>query len=98
MASPRLLAVLAVLNVPMYVVVFRAFFDDFEELAGGLGALDPSLWARLLDALSGQWYDNQWAKAKLLVASVLCASLVLGEYSTVQQHAPALAHWLDHAW
>jgi hypothetical protein len=82
----------------MYVVVFRAFFDDLDELAGGLNELDASLWARLRDALSGQWYDNQWAKTKLLVAGVLCASLVLGEYSTVLQHAPVLARWLEQAW
>jgi hypothetical protein len=98
MASPHLLAVLAVLNVPIYVAVLRAFFDDLAELAGGLWAWEAPPWARLWDALSGRWFDDQWAAAKLLVAGVLCGLLVLGEYSTVLQHAPALAHWLDQAW
>lgn len=89
---------LAVLNVPVYVVVFRKFFDDLEELEGGLWAWNAPPWARMWDALSGCWLDNEWAKTKLLVACVLCGMLVLLEYGTVKDHAPAVVRWLDQAW
>lgn len=98
MRSPHLLIVLAILNIPVYVAVYRKFFDDFDELEGGLSALDSRFLPRLANALSGRWYDNQWAKTKLLVACVFCGLLVLLEYGTVMDHAPAIASWLDQAW
>jgi hypothetical protein len=96
--SPHLLIVLAVLNIPVYVLVFRKFFDDLDEIARGLWAWEAPLWARMLDAMSGQFGDNQWASAKLLVTCVLCGLLVLLEYGTVKDHAPAVVRWFDHAW
>jgi hypothetical protein len=98
MKSPHLLIVMAVLNVPIYVAVFRKFFDDLEELSRGLWMWEAPFWAGLNAALSGQWLDSQWAKTKLLVACVLCGLLVLLEYGTVMDHAPGIARWLDQAW
>lgn len=86
------------LNVPIYVAVFRRFFNDLDELAGGLWTWRAPLWARLGDAASGRWRDDRWASAKLLVACVLCGLLVLLEYGTVKDHAPAVVRWLDQAW
>ena len=97
MESPHLLAVLAVLNVPIYLAVFRAFFDDLAELSRGLWVGEASLWTSMRNPVPGKWLDTQWASVKMLVASVLCGMLVLGEYSTVLQCAPALAHWLNQA-
>jgi hypothetical protein len=98
MKSPHLLIVLAVLNVPVYVLVLRKFFDDWGEVEAGLWAWNAPFWASLRDAVSGRWLDNQWAKTKLLVACVLCGLLVLLEYGTVKDHAPAIVRWLDQAW
>ena len=98
MASPHLLIALAVLNVPIYVAVYRAFFDDLDEAGRGLWMWEAPFLARLMSALSGRLLDDQWAGAKLLVACVLCGLLVLLEYGTVKDHAPAIARWLDQAW
>jgi hypothetical protein len=98
MAYPHLLAILAALNLPIYFKVYRAFFDDVEELAGGLSTWNRSFWSRMSDAISGRMLDNQWAGAKLLVALVLCGLLVLAEYGSVLQYAPGVARWLQLAW
>jgi hypothetical protein len=98
MKSPHLLIVLAVLNVPIYVAVFRKFFDDLVEIGRGFWMWESPFWAGLDAALSGRWLDDQWAKSKLLVACVLCGMLVLLEYGTVKDHAPAIVRWLDQAW
>lgn len=98
MTSPHLLIALAVLNLPVYVAVLRAFFDDWEEVGRGLWMFGSSFLARLESALSGRWLDDQWAKTKLLVACVACGLLVLLEYGTVKDHAPSIVRWLDQAW
>jgi len=98
MKSPHLLIALAVLNVPVYVAVFRKFFDDLTELARGFWMWEAPFWAGLGAALSGRLLDDQWAQVKLLVACVLCGLLVLLEYGTVKDHAPAIVRWLDQAW
>lgn len=86
------------LNAPVYYMVYLKFFDDLEELEGALWAWDTRFLARLSNALSGRWFDNQWAGTKLMVACVLCGLLVLLEYGTVKDHAPAIVRWLDQAW
>jgi hypothetical protein len=98
MISPHLLIVLAVLNVPVYVMVFRAFFWDLDEAARGLWLWEGGFFARLQSALSGRLLDDQWAGAKLLVFGVFCGLLILLEYGTVKDHAPAIVRWLDQAW
>jgi hypothetical protein len=97
MKSPHLLIVLAALNLPGYVAVFRAFFDNREEFGRGVWMSGSSFFARLESALSGRFLDDQRANTKLLVACVACGLPVLLEYGSVKDHAPAIVQWLDQA-
>jgi hypothetical protein len=98
MKSPHLLIVLAVLNVPAYVLILRRFFDDWAEVGRGLFIWEAPFWARVRSALDGTLLDDQWSGTKLLVACVACGLLVLLEYGTVKDHAPSIVRWLDQAW
>jgi hypothetical protein len=98
MKSPHLLLVLAVLNVPTYVLVFSKFFDGFGDFAQGMWAWRAPRWGSVSDSLSRNYGDNKWPIVKLFMACVFCGLLVLLEYGTVMDHAPGVARWIDQAW
>jgi hypothetical protein len=98
MKSPHLLLALAVLNIPAYIAVFGKFFDGIGDFAEGMWAWRAPRWGSISDSLSKNYGDNKWPGVKFLVACVCCGMLVLLEYGTVMDHAPAIASWLDQAW
>lgn len=96
MKSPHLLIALAVWNVPIYIVVLRTFFDDPGRARRRTVGAGGSALGTHVGRVAARWL-YEWAKTKLLVACVLCGLLILLEYGTVKDHAPAIVGWLDQA-
>ena len=99
MTSPHLsLFVLAVLNVPVYYMVYLKFFDDLEELEGALWArADPIPGAaveRVIRAVVRQSVGRNQADGGVRALR----PPGVARYGTVKDHAPAIVRWLDQAW
>ena len=98
MTSPRLFGVLAVLNAPVYLLLFRTCFDDLREVLYGVWQWEAPFLSLLWDPTGGRNDSNFPAAIKLLWVGMLCALLVVLEYNSLIEHAPGLARWLQHAW
>lgn len=68
--------ILAVVNLPVYFVLGRLFFSDWDEF---WEALRFWITPDLISALRGEFWDDWWAETKLGLWFVCCAGCVLAE-------------------
>ena len=68
--------ILAVANIPLYVVVGSCFFKDWDDFGSAL-----VFWIKpdLLSALHGEFWDDWWAETKLGFMVICSVVLVWGE-------------------
>lgn len=79
-------AILAVLNIPCYVLVGKAVFGSWDEF---VDAVRFWLTPDLLSAIRGDWADDFWAEMKLWVWFFACTGLVLLEVFLIHPFLPA---------
>jgi len=87
---PALFAIVAVLNVPIYILVARSFFDGWDELWQMFRYWFGSPFQRLQMFFSGESAEVQWPIAKLLALLLFLSLLVISEYSFIADHFPNL--------
>jgi hypothetical protein len=104
--GPRLVSILAVLNLPAFFWIFRQFFGYREDFTAGIAAWTVPSWLRFLESVIRAWraplwsdswerdvarsQDEGWQGLKLVVAVLSCAAVVGAEYSAVVYFIPRL--------
>ena len=76
--------ILAIINIPLYLILGRLFFDD---LAGFFECVGFWLTPDWISVLRGEWADDWWGTMKLFVFAALCAGAVFGEHQLFFGHA-----------
>ncbi len=89
----RLLAAVGVLNLPVYPLVWRAFFGCWSDFTAAVHFWFSPDW---LDRLRGE-DEDAWQHTKLLAFIFLCTVLVASECLNIHRKLPALAATLS-AW
>ncbi len=84
----QLLVAVGVLNVPMYALIWWAFFGDWSDFTAAVYFWFSPTW---LDWLRGESDEDAWQHAKALVFLVLCALMVVSESVSIQRNHPGLA-------
>ena len=76
---------LIALNLPVYVLLWRTFFGDWEDFKEALYFwFTPRWW----DWLQGEAFEDTWANMKLLAFVFVCGLTVVSEYVTLVRHFP----------
>ena len=76
-----LVILLAVANIPLYWLFYRALFTDVDELAD---AIKFWITPEIFSAFRGEYVDDIWAELKLLLLVGGCVALVVVEYAGLQ--------------
>lgn len=67
---------LAVVNIPVYYLLYRQFYQDAQEFIDAIRFwVKPDLWS-LLD---GEYWDDVWAEMKLGLFFTVCSGTVMAE-------------------
>ena len=70
------LGILAVGNIPIYILIGKVLFGDWEAFKEAVGYLfTPNIFSYIFDELS----DDFWATVKMFLFIVLCILLWTGE-------------------
>jgi hypothetical protein len=75
-------AVLAVLNVPVYILIGRQMFEDWQDF---WECVRFYLTPDLLSAIRGERWDDLWAELRLFFFLAVCA-IVVGAETLVVLH------------
>lgn len=81
---PLPLIVLIVLNLPLFGLIAGLFF----RREGLLGALRYWCMPDLISLFRGEYIDDQWAEAKLLLYAIVCGLTVWSELDFLEVHFP----------
>jgi hypothetical protein len=76
-STPIILVVLALVNIPIYLILGKGFFGD---LHGFLEALRFVLTPDWFSMFQGEWLNDQWQSIKFVVFVVMCIGAVAGEF------------------
>jgi hypothetical protein len=71
-------AVLAVVNIPLYLGLGSIFFGD---LAGFIDCLQFWFTSDWISLFNGEYFEDRWSEAKLFLFAILCAGALYGEYN-----------------
>lgn len=82
--NPLPLIVLVVLNLPLFGLLSTIFFH--QEGLGG--ALKYWFMPDLVSLFRGEYIDDQWAEAKLLIYAIVCGLTVVSELNFLEAHFP----------
>jgi hypothetical protein len=88
----RLLAVVAVLNLPVYALIWLGLFGGWDDFTAAVYFWLSPNW---LDWYRGESDEDAWQHAKLLLFLVLGALLVVSESVNIQHKLPGLATTLS---
>ena len=96
--SPALLAIIALVNVPLLALVLRMAFDSWGDLGEALFFWIGPIWLQVADVLfgGGDWSDHQWESLKVVVLVLVFAGAVGSEYAFVVSHYPGSIAWAHH--
>ena len=78
--------VLILLNLPLFGLLSGIFFRQ-EGLAG---VLKYWFMPDLVSLFRGEYIDDQWAEAKLLIYAIVCGLAIFSELSFLEAHVPGL--------
>lgn len=84
--QPLPLIVLIVLNLPLFGLIAGLFF----RREGLLGALRYWFVPDLISLFRGEYIDDQWAEAKLLLYAIVCGLTVWSELGFLEAHFPGV--------
>jgi hypothetical protein len=71
-----LVVTLAVLNLPVYFLIGRHMFTDFEDF---FDCVKFWLLPEWLSAFRGEYWDDLWAELRLILFVVVCGVVVAAE-------------------
>ena len=77
-----LIGALVILNIPMFLVVVKLFFDDWD---GFRDALKFSFTPDIISMVRGEWAQVYLAEMKLFLCLAFCAAAVIGEYQLISR-------------
>jgi hypothetical protein len=67
---------LAVVNIPVYYLLYRLFYRDAQEFLDALYFwVKPDLWSWM----DGEYWEDVWAEMKLGLFVAVCSGAVMGE-------------------
>ena len=72
-----LVAILAVVNAPVYWVLYKLLFTDFEEF---VEAIRFYVTPDIISWVRGEYHEDIWAELKLGVLLVVSGLCLAGEY------------------
>jgi hypothetical protein len=78
-----LVILLAVVNIPIYWLLFRTLFDDVDEL---FDAIKFWITPEIFSAMRGEYLNDIWAELKLILLVGGCVALVVVEYAGLQSY------------
>ena len=78
-----LIAILAVLNTPVYFFLGRSFFGDWD---GVWEAVKFWLTPDIISIFRGEYFDDWWESTKLWVFVALCIGAVAAEYAIIDSY------------
>ena len=78
--------VLIALNLPLFGLLSGLFFRQ-EGMAGAL-----KYWCMpdLVSLVRGEYIDDQWAEAKLLIYAIVCGLAIWSELGFLEAHLPGV--------
>jgi len=82
--QPLPLLLLVVLNLPLFGLIGSIFFRH----EGLLGAVKYWFMPDLVSLFRGEYIDDQWAEAKLLLYAIVCGLTVWSELGFLEAHFP----------
>jgi hypothetical protein len=77
---PVLLTILAVVNIPLYIILMGMFFGD---IGGLFEAIRYWCIPDIISAFRGEFIDDQWSELKLGIYVALCILTVVAEYTAI---------------
>jgi hypothetical protein len=87
---PVLLAIIAIVNIPICFGIATSFFDDGDEIKLML----KNMFLNPYGLVSRQQErDAAWPTAKLLVLLIVLGLLIVSEYSFIADHFPSAGAW-----
>ncbi|MEZ6319182.1 MAG: hypothetical protein R3B49_10605 [Phycisphaerales bacterium] len=69
--------ILAVANVPLYLLLGKAVFGDWSEF---VECVKYWLTPDIISLVRGEWSEDWWAEFKLFAWALVCAGIVWGEH------------------
>lgn len=90
---PALFALVAIANVPIYVLIARSFFDDWGEVSLMLKSMFAGSNLKTVMNLDGESREAAWPTTKLMVLLIVLSLLVVSEYTFIATHFPAVTDW-----
>lgn len=94
MRSPELLLVLAIANLPLYLLVIRIAFDSWSDFGTAVLFFIGGRWLQLLDwSRGGDGDEHQWNSAKLFVLVLMLGAAVGSEYHSLVTRFPGSIPW-----
>ena len=70
--------VLAIINIPIYIIVGKLILGDFNEFLDAIGFwLQPDIISRFRD----EYWEDVWAEMKLGLFIIVCVGLVIFEHN-----------------
>ena len=83
MTPQKLITILALANIPVYLIVAKVMFDDLDGVKEAIGFwLSP----RWLDLLRGEATDDSWANLKIFLWLLIDGAAVATEYFALAKH------------
>ncbi len=78
--NTTLIAILAVVNVPVYLFLGKSFFADWQGL---WEAVKFWLTPDIISIFRGEYFEDWWESTKLFVFVALCVGVVAAEYAII---------------
>ena len=83
MTPQKLLIILAVANIPVYLIVAKVMFDDWDGVKEAAGYWLTPQWIAML---RGETTDYSWANLKIFLWLLIGGAAVATEYFALAKH------------
>jgi hypothetical protein len=83
MTSQKLIIILAIANIPVYLIVGKVMFDDLDGLKEAIGFWFTPQW---IEMLRGEGGDASWSNLKVFLWLLISGAAVATEYFALAKH------------
>jgi hypothetical protein len=83
MTPQKLLIILAIANIPVYLIVGKIMFDDLDGVKEAAGYWLTPQW---IEILRGEATDASWSNLKIFLWLLICGAAVVTEYIALAPH------------
>jgi hypothetical protein len=88
-----LVVILVIINIPVYGILATMLFG---RKGGFRHALQYLFVPPFVSALKGEFWDDMWAKERLIIWLGLCAIVVISEYKLIEENLPFVIEFLPY--